>query len=345
MSNALNESTQKQPQPENLHLRLSRQCDALQGRQSEVLGLFDDLPTYEETMRGFSARTDRGPIAFEELPAFRDRVISGLNAAIAALEEIESQKITEVLGREVGINLQPQKQRLQAVRDRVKEIDVSDMPRSGQKIERDVRNAFVEFTRMTYGSRDLESIRHFFSRIDENSSYSITLNDGELGQAAELIRGHRVAIMEPVMDFDAFTDALVVVHEQAKKSQKPLLQPKLQRLRAIVSECAAKGGYNSQGGDPRVDVADPLQSLLRKVEVIERGGQEEFWTQNDFRRFVGPVFEEAYKLIERYGYRTQLEIERGGSIGPSPVTEEGTKKAGDTGPRRTALQRLLSLFR
>ena len=342
MKQEVTASVDAKRQPEHLHLRLSRQCDALCDHESELLELFHDIQTYEDIMRGFCVEVLQGEeIAFDELPRLKEEALRGFADAIVALEEVEQRGIAIVRGENTGIRLTSQKERFKAVGDRLRETDVRLIPRSSEKMEGRLLNEFAAFVQMSYGSNELNSLREQSKPIGEKSSVSFTLSDYELRAARDLIVSRRERILQPVVAFDKLSQALAAVHSEAKKRQQVDLQPKLQRLRKIAEACTQAGAIAGADRTEGIDVADPVQLLLRKVEIIERGGQNDFWTDANFRPFINEVLRNARDLIAKYPYEEQLRREKQPIAPSTSVTAEQTENVGGKSRWRRLISALL----
>lgn len=316
---------------ENLYLSWTRQCDALLKSKEALLGLCDDLPTYEETMKGETIKTkmEYETVAFENLPQMKENALKGLDGAIAALEKIEV---------EAGISLRTQKERLASVRKRLTAIDISEIP-SSSEIDSALRNEFADFVNMQEGTRQAELLRHQTKETGPTSWQTFTLDHGEFVKAQGLIHSHSREIFEPAKAVETLSGVLIAFRNRAREKQKAQMGPKVATMKKIYVAAARADKLPDGARDKNLGIAQPLGTLERLIKGIEAGHVDDFWVASRYRDYMQEPLSKAYEYVGKYGFEEQLRREEQARNNPA-VTEIQTKVAGAAPQRRGWLKRV-----
>jgi hypothetical protein len=325
-----NQPRSTESQREDLYLRWTRQCDAIHKRRDELLGLCDDLPTYEESMKGTKIKTGSGKeqLAFEDLPRMKENILKGLDGGIAALEKIE---------QECEISLKNQKQRLIDVRKRIEDMDLSEIP-SSSRIDERLRNEFADFVNMRDGTRQADALRHQSRPTGPNSWETFTLDQSGFAKAQGLIRNNSRAIFDPTKAIDDLSDALIAFRNLARERQKEKMTPKIDEMKKIYDAAVRADKLADADRTGSLDIARPLENLKSRIDTIANHNAD-FWTARSYRDWLGSPLEEAYGYISKYGFERQLRDEERARNTP-PVTEAQTKNAGAAPQRLRWLKKL-----
>ncbi len=340
MSYGSSEFDRPSEQTQQLHVHWVRQAEALMQKEQEALALCDDLRSYAEIMKGATINTFDGPVAFDQLPALKESVISGLKEALRVLTEIEQQTVTQVHGRDVGISLRTQKDRLQNVIRQLQSVDVTEIYTDSHRMADDVRNQFASFVRMSPHSNQMKDLVRQSTVIDA-MTIGYTLDSHELARAVKNIHARHDDIFQPVRAFDQFSEALFNARAVAKKKQAEELKPVLERLNQIVQEAVVADRLTNDQRSRSNGVAKPVDELHRRTRIIQEGGQHDFWTSDKYRTFIERPFDDARDFAREYpAAKRTIDEERAAASRPAPVTAEQTKKAGGSSATVSLLGRL-----
>ncbi len=307
---------------EPLHLRYARQCDALYQRKDQLFGLFDDLPSYRELMKGesISIRYKEAPVIFEDLSAWKDIVIQGLKRSIAAFEQIE---------QETDESFWHEKERLTGLIGRVtKEVDLDKIP-SSSEIDTALADSMANLVQENDNTRER---RDLVSRFQ---------NTARLTKVTQSLKSHAADLTEPAADLKTFSQLLVATCKLAQKKRLEQLQPKVPAMRKIYNVVVQADKFAGQR-DERLDIAGPVENLRRTIDLLESGNGG-FFTATDCRRMIDQNTGEAYALVDTSPYRGTLEREKKGVDNGThtPVTKDQTEHAGGKKGVLNALWNLL----
>jgi len=301
---------------DDLQLRWTRQCSALHACQDELLKIGSDLTDFAEVMRGqkITAQDGEATAQFEELQKMKEDAVAALDQAVGTLEQIASK---------AGVSLPGELTRFQGVRDRLREIDLSQIP-SGIAFEPDFQAHVHNFVGMQDNTPEGRVLQQALEADDmRRLRPAMSTHAKELTTAAEQVRTLSVL--------------LTAAREQARTMRNQQLSGKIGAMQAVYDKAVRADRFTGKR-DESVDVAPALRMLKTEIGVLQKGNRD-FVTAPEYRQLMGSVCNKAYKFVDTSGYRFQLERENA-PRSESPVTAEATVSAGGTSQRRGFLAKL-----
>lgn len=308
-SHSFSSPSPEQPR-ENLQLRWTRQCSALLAHQEELLQIGNDLVGFAEAMRGqpITAKHGEATAQFEDLQQMKEEAIAGLDEAVRALQAIET---------EAGVSLRGERTRFESVRDRLREIDLSQIP-SDVAFEPDFQHHVHNFVSMqdnTPEGRDLQQ----------------TFEDEGISRLRPAMRTHAKELTKAAEQVRILSALFTAAREQVRTKRNVQLKGKIGGMRSVYEKAVQADRFTGVR-EENVDVADPLRTLRREIEVFEKGNRD-FVTASEYAHIIGRVCNEAYGLVDTLGYRDHVARESAPRAEPG-VTAQQTESAGGTTRRR-----------
>jgi len=321
---------------ESLQMKWARQCDALLRKQEDLLKICDDLPTYEETMRGEIITKEHGKekVNIDDLPKMREDVLQSIDRALESLGYIEQEAIEE---QGSYLRLEQEKERLRRVKESIEKQELSQCP-PNYAIDSGIQNYFSRFTEMKDGSQEAESLRRQTKPTGPRSADIITLNRQQLTAAKMSIRQRQSILMKAAESAQNFSDLLLAVHERAQQKRKEQLAKKVPAMEKIYHDSVhADGLSDSQRGDPSIGVAEPLRALKIAIDEIAEQRGSNFWTPKGYHDLMKPICDKAYTLLGESG----LEDQSRETVRTKVSSAKQTLVAGDVPRRRSVMSWLL----
>lgn len=290
MSPILEESGRSSEQPENLHKRWARQCDALLQHENDLLPLADNLPSYVDLLKDVRLKSpfDDAAISVDQLPEMRQRAVASLDLATEALKTLEEKS---------GLSFNGEVNIFTSVRDQLERIDLTSIP-SSLRFQ-------SEFPNHVYGITALRDNYPEYRNLQQQAKYMIN-GDNALRELHAEMQMQRGILEDAARNVRLISQFMEVARTEAVKKMKPFVQKLGLEVSAIADSCVQADRLTGER-NPDVDIASSVSSLQQYALRLQKGNPE-FLTSVEYRREVKGYLDKAYK--EREPFAAQLQTEK-----------------------------------
>ncbi len=290
MSPILEESGRSSEQPENLHKRWARQCDALLQHENDLLPLADNIPSYADLLKDVRLKSpfDDAAISVDQLPEMKQRAITSLDLATEALKTLEEKS---------GLSFNGEVNIFTSVRDQLERIDLTSIPSSGRFQS--------EFPNHVYGITALRDNYPEYRNLQQQAKYMIN-GDNALREFHAEMQMQRGILEDAARNVRLISQFMEVARTEAVKKMKPFVEKLGNEVVQFADRCIEADRLTTVR-DPDVDVARSVSSLKQYGMRLQKGNPE-FLTPTDYRRQAGAYLNQAY--TEREPFANQLQAEK-----------------------------------